>query len=98
MAAFCWVIKPEQHVESKAPDPESLGRLQVMTRPGDTQVTSWDRLHGPIFAESERLAQRGSARIGRPGRAPVMRFPSRTTNVPLTMTCWIPVDGRVLCR
>ena len=43
-------------------------------------------------------AQRGSARTGRPGRAPATMPASCTTNAPLTRTCRMPVDGRVLSR
>jgi hypothetical protein len=39
---------------------------------------------------------RGSARTGRPGRASGTIEPSRTTKAPLTRTCRIPADGRVL--
>jgi hypothetical protein len=35
MATFGGVISPEQHLQPQAPNPESLGRPQVMTRPGD---------------------------------------------------------------
>ena len=51
MAAFGGVIGPEQDVEPEAPDPETFGRPQVMTRPGDTYGTRRQRLHDPILAE-----------------------------------------------
>jgi hypothetical protein len=56
MATFGGVISPEQHLQSQAPDPESLRSSQVMTGPGDTHMTSRTRLHGSILAEPEQLA------------------------------------------
>jgi len=38
----------------------------------------------------------GAARTGRAGRASGTIDPSRTTNAPLTRTCLMPADGRVL--
>src|SRR5438132_750433 len=55
MAAFGGVIGPEQDVEPEAPDPETFGRPQVMTRPGDTYGTRRQRLHDPILAEPARV-------------------------------------------
>jgi hypothetical protein len=45
-----WVVGPEQDIESKAVNPESLGGTQIMARPGNTQVTCRQRLHCPILA------------------------------------------------
>jgi hypothetical protein len=59
MAAFREVIGTEQDVEPEAPDPETFGRPQVMTRPGDTHGTRRQRLHGPILAELARFAGAG---------------------------------------
>ena len=51
MATICLVISPEQHFESEALDPEPLRCPQVMTRPGNTQMTRRNGFHGPIIAE-----------------------------------------------
>jgi hypothetical protein len=51
MATICLVISPEQHLESQALDPEPLRCPQVMTRPGNTQMTRRNGLHDPIIAE-----------------------------------------------
>ena len=59
MAAFGGVISPEQDVEPEAPDPETFGRPQVMTRPGDTYRTRRQRLHDPILAEPPAFAGAG---------------------------------------
>src|SRR6266571_3386269 len=47
-------------------------------------------------ARAGRRAQRGLARTGRPGSAPGTMPESRTTKVPLTRTCRMPAEGRVL--
>ena len=39
MATICLVISPEQHLESEGLDPEPLRCPQVMTGPGNTQMT-----------------------------------------------------------
>src|SRR5580704_6196283 len=53
MATIRLVINPEQHLESEAPGPESLRCLQVMTGPGNTQMTRRNGFHGPIIAEPD---------------------------------------------
>jgi hypothetical protein len=58
MAAFGRVIGPEQDVEPEAPDPETFGRPQIMTRPGDTHGTRCQRLPDPILAELARVRWR----------------------------------------
>ncbi len=67
MATFCFVISPEQYLESEALDPEPLRCPQVMTRPGNTQMTRRNRLHGPIIAEPAGVV---------PGVAPVAGEPA----------------------
>src|SRR6202034_4919524 len=52
------VVGPEQNIESKPVNPESLGGTQIMARPGNTQVTCWQRLHGSILAKPGAHCQR----------------------------------------
>jgi hypothetical protein len=54
-----------------------------------------DRLVSGRAPVAER-DHRGRARTGRPARASGTIEPSRTTKAPLTRTCRIPADGRVL--
>jgi hypothetical protein len=67
-------------------------RTTVVTTSSAATLQPWP----DIRAQSGWVAQRGSARTGRPGRASATMSPSRTTKLPLTRTCRMPVDGRVL--
>jgi hypothetical protein len=57
------VIGPEQDIESKAVNPESLGGTQIVARPGNTQVTCWQRLHCSILAEPRAHARAGKMAV-----------------------------------
>src|SRR5580693_170582 len=45
MPAAGRVVGPEQDIEPEPVHPEPLGGTQIMARPGNTQVTCWQRLH-----------------------------------------------------
>ena len=90
MATIRLVINPEQHLKSEAPGPEPLRCLQVMTGPGNTQMTRRNGFHGPIIAEPDDRSPAPS----RPASSQLQLTPPSCKDSPLPhgprrgLGCW----------